>query len=145
MYFCRKTGEIGKLLAIDDIKSFLEQGGDEVYAEIEGLPYGPPAADIEFLSGTDPVQEYTLTDENIFTLPEFHPEKMHVMPATAEPGCKFPYAFFHAAFYVGVDYIVDKRDLHCADLFVIIVLIEEHHTLEYSKEKNLYSAYDQYE
>jgi hypothetical protein len=28
---------------------------------------------------------------------------------------------------------------------VIIVLIEEHHTLEHSKEKYLYSAYDQHE
>ena len=113
-----------------------------MYAEIEGLPYGPPATGIEFLSGTDPVQEHTLADENIFTVPEFHPEKMHLMPATGEPGCKFPYAFFHATFYVGVDNIVDKGDLHRADLFLIIVLIEEHHTLEHGEEKYLYSAYD---
>ena len=79
----------------------------------------------------------------LFRSSEFHPEKMHVMPATGEPGCKFPNTFFNTTFYVGVDNIVDKGDLHRADLFVIIVLIEEHHTLKYSKEKYLYSADDQ--
>ena len=45
---------------------------------------------------------------------------------------------------IGVDYIVDKGNLHRADLLVIIVLIEEHHTLEHGEEKYLYSADDQY-
>jgi hypothetical protein len=107
-----------------------------MYAKIENLPERPPATGIEFLSVTYTVQEHPLTDKIIFTVPEFHPEKMHLMPATSESDCKLPYTFFYATFYVRVDNIVDISDLHRADLFKII-FIEEHHTLEYSKEKYL--------
>jgi len=141
----RKTGEIRELLAINDIKSFLQQRENKAHAEKKRLPYGPPSPDIEFLSGTHPMQENTLSDNHIFTIPEFHTEEMHIMPAMGEPCCKFPDTFFHAAFNEGIDYIVNNGDFHRADLFLIIVLIEKHHTLEHSKEKYLYSAYDQYE
>ena len=139
-----------------------------MHAETESLPDRPPAASIEFLSGTDPVQEHALTEENIFTIPEFHPEKMHIMPAMSEPDRKFPYAFFHTTFYVGIDDVSDECDLHGGNLYVIvvlmqasnrtefvargcgvpdlvmvIVLIQQHHTLEDGKEKDLDTAHDQ--
>ena len=111
--------------------------------KIDSLPDRPPAACIEFLCATDTMQEYTLTIDDIFTIPEFHPEEMYFMPSMSKPDCKFPDAFFHTAFYVRVDDIVDECDLHLGNLYGIIVLIQEHHTLENRKEKDLNSGYDE--
>ena len=80
----------------------------------------------------------------IFSVPELHAEKMNFMTSAGEPHGKFPYSLFHSSFYIRVDGIVDKSDLHPADLQGISILIEEHHTLEYRKEKDLDSAYDQH-
>ena len=84
------------------------------------------------------MQEHTLADENIITIPELHPEKMHFMPPAGKPFGKFPDTFFNTTFYVGIDDIVDKSDLHPANLYIIVVLIEEHHTLEHGEKKHLY-------
>jgi hypothetical protein len=58
------------------------------------------------------MQGHTLAYEDIIPIPEFHAEKMHIMPTMAEPGCNFPDTFFHTTFYIRVDNIVDKSDLH---------------------------------
>jgi len=109
-------------------------------AEIEGLPKRPPVAGIEVICRTDPMKPDAFAEESVFTIPEFHAKKMYLMSATSEPGCKFPYTFFHPSFYVRIDDVVDKGDLHPVNLQMIIVLIEEHHTLEHSKEEHLDSG-----
>jgi hypothetical protein len=95
------------------------------------------------LSLTDPMKTDSLIDEDVSAFPEFHAKKMHVMPEGGKPHGKFPDTLFYTTFYVGVDSIIDECDLHPADLDVIVVLIEEHHTLEYGEKKDLYPGYDQ--
>jgi hypothetical protein len=58
------------------------------------------------------MQENTLMIDDIFTIPEFHPEEMYFMPVMSEPNRKFPNAFFYASFHVRVNDIVDDGNLH---------------------------------
>ena len=90
------------------------------------------------------MQVYPIPYEDVFAIPEFHAKKMDLMPTAGKSHSKFPDTFFHTAFYVRIDDIVNERDLHPADLRVIIVLIEEHHTLEDGKEKDLCTDHDKH-
>jgi hypothetical protein len=83
------------------------------------------------LSGTDPVQEHALMDENIFTFPEFHPEEMYFMAPMSKTDCKFPDTFFHTAFYVGIDDVRDECDLHRGNLYVIVILMQDSNRTEF--------------